>query len=211
MYRSTAASALTAITLLLGACGGSEARPSPAPTARTEAYVVRSGFSIRDGRVGVGALVRVRGDRAVHTITLGISLFAKGRRVGRQEDTLPYCPASTDCWWGQAFSIEHPVDRLRVQVVGTSGRTVSPPPIRKLRVVVQDDAVLVTPPGEDGTAYLVALHGVEPSFGISFFMRRDETAELRYGKDDFPRGTNDRVLGVFYPGRVPAGVSGPAD
>lgn len=210
MLRPITAAALT-MAVVMGACGGSEPRSTPVPRARTDAYVVRSGYSIREGRVGVGALVRVRGDRAVKTIRLGISLFAKGRRIGRQQDTLPYCPASTDCWWAQGFYDERSVDRVTVEVVGTAGKTESTPEVQSLPVIVRDDEVVVTPSGEEGTAYIVAMRGRRPSFGISFFARRNATDELRYGKDLFPITSADRVLGVLYPGPIPPGAYGPAD
>lgn len=209
MYRILTA-ALSIMTML-SACGANAPRSTPRPAKRTDAYVVRSGFSVRDGRVGVAALVRVRGNRTVRGIKVGVSLFAGGRRVGRQQDTLPYCPSSTDCWWGQGFYDEHSVDRVRVEIIDTTSRTDAQAHVEKLPVVVQNDEVVVTPRGEEGTAYLVALYGREPSYAISFFTRSDETAPLRYGNDLFPITKRDRLLAVFYPGAVPAGAYGPTD
>lgn len=199
------------MALLLSGCGVNEPRSTPIPRTRTEAYVAGSGFSIRQGRVGVAALVRVRGDRAVRAIDLRISLFAQGRRIAEQQDTLPYCPPSTDCWWGQGFFDRRSVDRIRVEVVSTGSTTEATPEVVELPVVIEDDDVVVTLGGEEGTAYLVALRGRRPFFGISFYVRRGESDQLRYGKDEFPTASRHRVIGVLYPGPVPPAVSGPAD
>jgi hypothetical protein len=207
--------AVAVAAVLLGACGPDEPRPTPISPARTEASIVRSGFSVRDGRIGVAALVRVRGDRTVHAIRLRVSLFSNGRRIGRsQSDVLPYCPPSTDCWWGQSFFGDQldqdwrSVDRVVLSVDRVGDRVPSESIVSNLRTSVQGDDVLVTPPGTDGTAYLLALRGSQPSYGISFVVRGDENETLRYGKDQLPVDKRDRVIGVFYPGRVPFG---PAD
>ncbi|HYZ94115.1 MAG TPA: hypothetical protein VFA34_17205 [Actinomycetota bacterium] len=200
---------LVLISLLLGACAPGTPRSTQIPRARTEASVVRSGFSIRDGRLGAGALVRVGGSKTIRDITIGITFFAGGRKVGAQQrDILPYCPPSSDCWWGQSFFGDRldvrwaSVDRAVVRVLRAGASTDRESIVSRLRFAVEGDDVVVTPAGEDGTAYLVAVRGSRPSYGISFVTRSGEHAPLRYGTESFPTDRRDRIVGAFYPGPV---------
>jgi hypothetical protein len=209
--------ALTFVTLAIAACGTDGAAPGPSVPPASAAYVVRSGFSIRDEQIGTGALVRVRGQRAVREIRLRVSMFANGRRVTVERAELPYCPPSTDCLWAEALFGEHlgrnwrDVDRVRVEVVGDGGRMTGSHEVGRLDLEEQEAHVTVTPEGEEGTAYLVALRDSAPAFGVSFFVGDGDRRPLRYSQTLFPRRQGDRVVAVFYPGPVPPSVHGPQD
>jgi hypothetical protein len=207
-----------AIALVLTACAlgscASDAKPQR-EEKRSHAYVVRSGFSVRGDRIGVGALVRVRGDRPIREIRLRVSYYVGDRRVGAEPDTLRYCAPGTDCFWGQSFfsggDIPRSVDRVVVDVSGDRGAYKRRAQIEELDVRVEGDEVEVQPAGEEGTLYVIAFRGRTPRFGLSYFLTSADRTTLRYSQNLFPRAQGDRVRAFIYRGSVPASVGGPAD
>lgn len=204
----------TLVALALTACASDT--PTPTPASASGAYVVRSGFSVRGDRIGMGAIVRVRGNRPVQKIDLDIAFIAGGRRLTMEPDTLPYCPPLTDCRWGQGFfaggNIPSPrsIDRIEVTVARDGGIHPGPAEVIELDTDISRN-VTVKPRRRDGTAYLVAIRDKVPVFGLSFFTRRDEARPLHYGTKLFPRRDGDEIRAFFYPGPVPASVHGPVD
>jgi hypothetical protein len=195
------------VVLLASACGTA----SP-PRARVD----RSGFAVRGEHLGTGAVVRVDGDRALKEIALRVSFFAGGDRLGAERDTLPFCPPTRDCPWGQLLFGERlgpnwrSVDRVEVEIVGDGG-TGSTPGIESLETRSGRTTTSVTRNGTQGTAYLLAFRGDRPVLGYSFFAQADVRDPLRYSQQLFPRRSGDRVRAFLYPGAIPRSVGGTTD
>jgi hypothetical protein len=179
------------------------------PDVAGDATVVRDGFSIRDDRIGIGAIVRVDGEQAFRGIVLGVRFRIGDEVVGAERDTLPYCPPATDCPWGQLIfggrvtKAWRSIDNVDVRVVA-SGRVVpSAPTIGELPTTVRNGSVEVRPDGRAGTAYAIAFDGKLPVAGYSFFTTRGERDRLTYSSGIFPRLDRDRMKTVLYLGAVP--------
>lgn len=179
-------------------------------TSSTEAAVVRSGFSVRDGLVGTGAIVR--SERPVRDIELRVSFYRDGKELRTERDRIPFCPRSTDCTWGQQTFADTlgEVDRIEVAVTGAKP-VASTPALRVLRTRTTGRDTIVSPNGIEGTVYLVAFDAGVPKLGRSFFVRTGERNPLHFSRTLFPRGQGDRVGAFLYPGPVPGRVRGPVD
>lgn len=223
----TAAVAI-ALTIVLTSCGrgpttspaqGNDATPVPRVTETTEPTrvdVVRSGFTIHRDQVGVGAVVRVYGSSARREIDLDIAYYASGRRLGSEEDTLPFCPPQTECFWGQTFvgdtlgSEWRSIDDVRVSIRdgGTADGDVE---IEELSLTSDDDSIVVRPVGAEGTVYVVVVEGRTPRFGQSFYTPDGDRREITYPRRSFPPAPVEAFKAFFYPGPVPGSVYGPVD
>jgi hypothetical protein len=205
------------LLVLLGACGGGDQPQEAAEPRESRARVVRSGFSIHDKQVGTGAIVRVDGDEARQKIGLRVTFFADGERLGAERDTLPFCPPRTECGWGQTLfgSNLHKswasIDRVEVEISDNGSATSDETELGELDVTADDERVVVTPGGEEGTVYLVAFDNEVPRSGYSFFTQDGERGKLRYSQRIFPRRDGSDVKACFYPGPIPERVGGPAD
>jgi hypothetical protein len=191
---------------LLASCLSCGRTPEPPG----EATVVRTGFSIRDDRIGIGAIVRVDGQETLRDIVLDVRFRIGDDVVGAERDTLPYCPPATDCPWGQLIFGDRvtkewwSIDDVDVRVVGSE--SVAGPHARTVEevpTVVRDGAVEVTPDGRAGTAYTIAFDGDVPVAGYSFFTTLGERDRLTYSSRIFPRLDGDRVETVLYVGDAP--------
>ena len=193
-----AAAALAFVAML--SCGS-----SPEPSAE----VVESGFSIRGDRIGMGAIVRIDGDRALRDIVLQVTFRTGSTTLGVETDTLPFCPPSTDCPWGRMlFGTElsprwRDVDRVDIEVL-RAGRTLDHErEIEVLPTREQDGALEVRRNGREGTAYLIAYDGRTPRAGYSFFTERAEHGRLRYNEAIFPLELGERFETTLYVGGTP--------
>lgn len=171
--------------------------------------VSRTGFSVRDGRVGFGALVRAT--EPLREVELEISIMNDGRAVSTQTDTLPHCSPGRDCWWGTGFFHEGPVDDVLIRVIRSTSAAEDVPPIRELAVSKHGADVRLRAPGAEGTVYLLAFERGRPRYGLSFFTGRGDRGELRYERQTFPVREGEQVRAFFYPGPVPGSVYGPID
>jgi hypothetical protein len=164
----------------------------------------------------MGAIVRVRGNRTIRDIELSIAFTADGEKVTVEPDTLPFCPPSTDCYWGQGFypDEEDPdprtIDRIEVAVSRDGGSRPEAGEVIELETETRN-GVSVTPRKQEGTVYLVAIRDRVPVFGVSFFTGRDDTRPLHYAEPLFALRDGDDVRAFFYPGPVPESVYGPTD
>ena len=221
----SAAAAVIALTIALAACGrgpttpparGNDATPTPRANETEAVDVVRSGFAIHGEQIGVGAIVRVRAGKARRHIDLDIAYYANGRRLGSEEDTLAFCPARTECPWGQTFAGEtlvpqwRSIDDVRVSV-RDGGQADGDVDIEELTTTVEDDSIVVRPAGVEGTAYVLVFDGKTPRFGLSFFTPDEDRRALRYPRRSFPPAPDDAFRAFFYPGPVPGSVYGPVD
>lgn len=189
-----------AVVSMLASCAG--------PDAHGE--LVRSGSSLRDGRLGVAGLVRT--DDHVRDVVIGITMLDEGKPTTGEQDVLAYCPSSTDCWWAASFQVEGTsVDTVRTRIVSSERVDDLTEKPRELRVSANAQEVSLRPPGEEGVVYLLAFRADAPRFGTSFFTRAGERSRLRYGPALFPRHRSERVRAFFYPGLVPASVGGGSD
>jgi hypothetical protein len=181
-----------------------------AACASPDAHVARTGFTRRGALVGTGAIVRT--NSPMRDIEVTATFFAKSRKVRAERDRLPFCPAHTDCLWGQQLFTESvgTVDRVEVTVTGAR-RAKSVPEPRRLRVRTRRTETIVEPDGTEGTVYLVAIDVGVPKLGRSSFVRRGERVPLHFSPALFPIREGERVVAFLYPGRVPARVEGAAD
>ena len=227
--RRTATIAL-ALAIVLTSCGrgpttpparGSDSTSTPTTEANetnepASVDIVRSGFTIHGEQVGVGAIVRVDGSSARREITLEIAYYAAGRQLGDEEDMLAFCPARTECPWGQTFVGEtlgsnwESIDEVRVRV-RDGGDVGEAADVEQLSTSVGDDSIVIQRSGVEGTAYVLVFDGPTPRFASSFYTPDGERRAVTYPRDDFPPAPADAFKTYFYPGPGPGSVYGPVD
>jgi hypothetical protein len=186
--------AVAVLVVLLGACGGGGRQPRPRATT---ARVVETGFSAREGRLGVATRIRVVGSRSVENIRLTINFLDKNNNFASDTATIPHCPASRDCWWAKSYGqtqLGKPpttVDGVGVAVarIGAFGGDA---PIRELDVGVRGGRARVEAPGDDGAVHVVVLRGRTPRFGWSGAAGEDAITGPR-------PGAGERAQAFFYP------------
>lgn len=200
-----------ALVLLVAACAKPETPLATTPPGTQGAI---AGFAIRGEHIGTSARIRV--DEGRRPVELRISLIADGREVWSGRDTVPFCPAATDCWWGNAFFDDElarhdpPIDDIRVEVAPGEANDITGD-FRELDVTHHADEVTMQPPGIEGTVYLVAFDGDRPTFGVSFFTEAGSTSLLHYGPALFPLRPGERARAFHYAGPIPARVTQPDD
>lgn len=171
--------------------------------------VSRTGYSVRDGRVGFGGLIRTTGP--VRNIGLEVTMRDEGRAVRTDRDTLVYCAPERDCWWGNSFVADEAIDEVDIRIVASEAADDDIEAPRELPVTRRSGEVRLRAPGEEGVVYLLAFERGTPRFAISFFTRRDEQGQLRYSRALFPARGDEAVRAFFYPGPVPSSAYGPSD
>lgn len=129
--------------------------------------VVRSGFSYRQDQLGVAAAFRVTDARVDIPVTIG--MFAGDRSVGSEQSVLPFCPPSTECWWGERFSTGSAGSDLsevdRVEVSAGAGRASrAEHEITELHVEAKGDRATIEPT-DAGVAYLIVTRDERPVWG----------------------------------------------
>lgn len=184
------------------ACG----TPNPAESsAPGDADIVRSGHSIRGERVGTGAVVRASTD--VTDIELEVTfLGADGDEIASHRDSLPHCPASTDCPWAQNLFLDElgddrEVTDIRVKIAEASETNDAPQP-EILPVVRSADGIELRTEGKEGTLYVIVSEEGVPVFGYSTFTRAPDD-ELVLPGTLLPTRPGDEVSAVLYPGNTP--------
>jgi hypothetical protein len=174
-----------------------------------EATVVRDGFSIRDDRIGIGAIVRVDGHDTVRDIALTVSFRVGSRMLATEHAILPHCPPRTDCPWGQMLFGDRlhkawrNIDRVDIDVLRTGHAVTGSRSVVDVRTMVRDGAIEVHPDGRQGTAFVIAYEGARPVAGYSFFAAKGVRDALRYGPTLFPRLRTDAFATALYPGPTP--------
>ena len=192
---------IAVLLLSSAACGSS---------SDAQVAVVESGSSRGGGLIAVAA--RVRAEVTSGPIRLRITFHDGdgGRRDGT-DDSLPYCPARTDCWWAASFPLDQfdgatAIRSARVRVLGTPPPYGGPSRVDRFDVMKAGDGrIRGTAPGDEGFVYLVGFDrrirggvftSVVPADGrrVSF---APSTSRLL--------GPDAELRAYFYPVRVPRG------
>lgn len=177
--------------LLLGAC-------SERAEQTGDVRVTRHGLSVRNGTVGVGALVRA--SEARRDLEISLVFSADGDRVSTQRSTLPFCPASTDCWWGESYAGAtlggrwSAIDDVEIRI-GDGSADDSERQVVELDVVTTDDRTEIEVP-DDGTVYTIVFDDGAPVWG-GFATVRD--APDRVGSQGLVSG-DERMRAFLYVG-----------
>lgn len=190
------------IVVLLAACGGNGSEPPEQPA---EVVVVEAGWAVEAGRVGAAARLRNTSGQPAGEVGLRIWFEdAGGGAIWEATESLPACPAESDCWWAASFEEEvlggrgPEVASVSVRVTHVEDGTPVPEPEEFDVRRGQDGAVTGEAPGILGTVYIVVSDVGGPRFGIATTIDPELRSSVIIGPDLLPPLEGERIRAYFY-------------
>lgn len=210
------AGCLLALMLLVGCRSADRPRATATPkpprsTAYQDVTVAESGWAVLGSGgeiVGVTALLRNSGASHIETLHLSLAFHGStGKRLASTGESLPYCPARSDCWWGAVFPLEQfkiqgaDIARVAIAVVGNDGlRDEAPPPAEFPVQREADGSIQGKAPGAPGLVYVIAYQAGQAKAGASVNIEgRGPGQPIRLTSDFFPAlGEEESLRAYFY-------------
>lgn len=183
------------------------------PDQKEVVEVERQGSSLSGQTIGIAALLRVRGDQTLGPLRLRVSFRDNdGDVVDETEDSLPYCPPQSDCWWGGRFGLmqfQRPSEIVRatVDAIGDPEPYTAPAELLTFSVSPQPDGrVLGRAPRDEGYAYVIAFDADRPRWGTWRGVRGEDMRSVTFAASEFPDFRDEvRLRAFFYAGTITPG------
>lgn len=175
--------------------------------------VMKSGFSLEEGRFGVGAKLYNHLGNTVIDIDLRIDIYSRShKRIGGFRDGIPFCPGHHVCWFGSTFAIKEVIDSgraigfVQVEVAADDGAVSTAVANLNVSELYLSRGSLGEVTGDlpndvEGTAAIVALRGGRPIAGIMVEVGpgRGFIHQLSLPQDIFPaQGKHEILKGTLY-------------
>lgn len=196
---------LAAALLVLAACRGQ--------TETRSVTVGDVGSSRAAGVLAVAANVRVEGRETIGPIRLRVTFRDNDGAVRDQtDDSLPYCPVRTECWWAASFPLDQfdgsdAITTAEVRAIGAPARYDGEARVLPFDVSRRaDERVHGRAPEDEGYVYLVGFDDGEVRGGVFSSVTPESERDVYFDPSGIGAlGRSAELRAYFYPLRVPRG------